>query len=159
LTPKMSSAQFQKASRPDTVKLPFMLDFYPLQDAKMTEISQFFQNLKQGKLTTTRCKKCSQLLWPPRIVCPNCFSNEFEWVDLGTEGKLYAFTEVRIGAPLGFVQDAPFCVGLVKIGGLTISSRIDDIKYDELKIGEKLQLKIVELPDGRVFFRFGKSKE
>jgi uncharacterized OB-fold protein len=153
----MGNVEFDKIKRLETIKLPFMLDFYPLEDAKTTEISQFFQNLKQGKLTTTKCKKCAQLLWPPRIVCPNCFSNEFEWVDLGTEGELYAFTEVRIGASLGFVQDVPFCVGLVKIGGLTISSRIDNAKYDQLKIDDKLQLKIVELEDGRVFYRFKKT--
>lgn len=150
----MDTAVSEKICRPETIKLPFMLDFYPLEDAKTTEISQFFQNLKQGKLTTTKCKKCGQLLWPPRIVCPNCFSNEFDWIDLGKEGELYAYTDIRIGAPLGFVQDAPFTVGLVKISGLTISSRIDDAKYDQLKIGDTLQLKIVELGDGRVFYRF-----
>ena len=147
----------EKITYLDTIKLPYMLDFYPPEDPKQTQVSQFFQNLKQGRLTTTKCKKCSSLLWPPRIVCPNCFSNEFEWVDLGVEGELYAFTEVRIGAPLGFVQDVPFCVGLVKIGGLLISTRIDNAKYDELKIGDKLQLKIIELNDGRVFYRFSKS--
>jgi len=154
---KMGKVEFEKVKRPETIKLPYMLDFYPLEDSKTTQISQFFQNLKQGHLTTTKCKKCAQLLWPPRIVCPKCFSNEFEWVDLGKEGELYAFTEVRIGAPLGFVQDAPFCVGIVKIGGLLISSRIDNVKYDQLKIGDKLQLKIVELDDGRVFYRFKKA--
>jgi len=152
----MGKVEFDKIKRPETIKLPFMLDFYPLEDSKTTEISQFFQNLKQGKLTTTKCKKCAQLLWPPRIVCPNCLSNEFEWVDLGSEGELYAFTEVRIGAPLGFVQDMPFCVGIVKVGGILISTRIDNAKYDQLKIGDKLQLKIVELEDGRVFYRFRK---
>jgi uncharacterized OB-fold protein len=82
-----------------------------------------------------------------------------EWVDLGIEGELYAFTEVRVGAPLGFVQDVPFCVGLVKIGGLLISSRIDNAKYDQLKIGDKVWLKVVELEDGRVFYRFARPKE
>ena len=151
--------EHEKVSCPDTIKLPYMLDFYPLEDPKQTQVSQFFQNMRQGKLTTTKCKKCGNLLWPPRIVCPNCFGNEFEWVDLGVEGELYAFTEVRIGAPLGFVQDVPFNVGLVKIGGLLISTRIDNAKYDELKIGDKLRLKIVELPDGRVFYRFAKPKQ
>jgi uncharacterized OB-fold protein len=153
---EMGRVEFDKVERPETIKLPFMLDFYPLEDAKVTGISQFFQNLKQGRLTTTKCKKCDQLLWPPRIVCPNCLSNEFEWVDLGNVGELHAFTEVRIGAPLGFVQDVPFCVGLVRIGGLLVSSRIDNAKYDQLRIGDKLQLKIVELEDARVFYRFKK---
>ena len=155
----MGKVEFEKIKRPETVKLPFMLDYYPLEDSRATQISQFFQNLKKGQLTTTKCKKCAQLLWPPRIVCPNCLSDELEWVDLGIEGELYAFTEVRVGAPLGFVQDIPFCVGLVKIGGLLISSRIDNAKYDQLKIGDKVWLKVVELEDGRVFYRFARPKE
>ena len=155
----MGKVEFEKIKRPETIKLPFMLDYYPLEDSKATQISQFFQNLKKGQLTTTKCKKCAQLLWPPRIVCPNCLSNELEWIDLGIEGALYAFTEVRVGAPLGFVQDIPFCVGLVKIGGLLISSRIDNAKYDQLKIGGKVWLKVVELEDGRVFYRFARPKE
>jgi uncharacterized OB-fold protein len=155
----MGKVEFEKIKRPETIKLPFMLDYYPLEDSKATQISQFFQNLKKGQLTTTKCKKCAQLLWPPRIVCPNCLSNELEWIDLGIEGELYAFTEVRVGAPLGFVQDVPFCVGLVKIGGLLISSRIDNAKYDQLKIGDKVWLKVVELEDGRVFYRFARPKE
>jgi hypothetical protein len=155
----MGKVEFEKIKRPETVKLPFMLDYYPLEDSKATQISPFFQNLKKGHLTTTKCKKCAQLLWPPRIVCSNCLSDELEWVDLGIEGELYAFTEVRVGAPLGFVQDIPFCVGLVKIGGLLISSRIDNAKYAQLKIGDKVWLKVVELEDGRVFYRFAKLKE
>ena len=75
------------------------------------------------------------------------------------EGELYAFTEVRAGAPLGFVQDLPLCVGLVRIGGLLLSSRIDNARFDELRIGDRVQLKIVELEDGRVFYRFAKPKE
>jgi uncharacterized OB-fold protein len=158
VTQETHNTQRDKVTRPDTIKLPFMLDFYPLEDVKATEISQFFQNLKQGKLTTTKCTECGKLRWPPRILCPHCYSNDLEWVDLGTEGELYAFTEVRIGAPLGMVQDAPFCVGLIKISGLTVSSRIDNAKYDQLHIGDKLKLKIVELADGRAFFRFTKPQ-
>ncbi len=152
----MGKIEFEKIKRPENIKLPYMLDFYPLEDEENTRISQFFKNLQQGHLTTTKCKECGKLLWPPRIVCSSCFSDKLEWIDLGSEGELYAFTEMRGGAPLGFVQDVPFCIGLVNISGLLISARIDDAKYDNLKIGEKLKLKIVELEDGRMFYRFSK---
>jgi len=152
----MEKTEFEKVKRIETIKLPTMLDFYPLEDEKNTRISNFFKNLKEGRLTTTKCKKCNELLWPPRIVCPNCHSDELEWVDLGNEGELYAFTEMRLGAPLGFVQDVPFCIGVVKIGKLLISARIDNVKYEDLKIGDKVRLKIIELEDGRVFYRFRK---
>ncbi len=152
----MSKPEFEKIKHIETVKLPFMLDFYPCEDEKYTRISQFFKNLKEGRLTTTKCKGCAKLLWPPRIVCPNCLSDKLEWVDVETKCELYAFTELRLGAPLGFAEDVPFCIGIVKIGGLLISARIDNVKYDELKIGDRLKLKVVELEDGRVFYRFKK---
>ena len=90
-------------------------------------------------------------------MCSDCRSNELEWVDLGNEGELYAFTEMRVGAPLGFVEDVPFCIGIVSVGGLLISARIDNVKYDELKVGDRLRLKIVALDDGRVFYRFARN--
>lgn len=150
----MRKVKFEKIKGVEEIKLPQMLDFYPLEDEDSTRISLFFKNLREGRLTTTKCKSCERLLWPPRIVCPECMSDELEWVDLGSKGELYAFTEMRLGAPLGFVEDVPFCIGIVKIGGLSISARIDDAKYEDLKIGDKVQLKIVELDDGRVFYRF-----
>lgn len=153
------SVKFEKIKRQNMIRLPYMLDFYPLQDQKFTRISEFFKNLKEGRLTTTKCNACGKLLWPPRIVCPECLSENLEWVDLGVEGELYAFTEMRLGAPLGFVEDVPFCIGLVKIGGLLISARIDDAKCEDLKIGDRVRLKIIELEDGRVFYRFHKVKE
>ncbi len=152
----MGDIAFEKITRPENIKLPYMLDFYPLEDEKNTRISQFFKSLKKGRLTTTQCENCGKLLWPPRIVCPNCLSDKLEWVDLGVEGELYAFTEMKAGAPLGFAQDVPFCISMVKIGSLLITARIDNAKYEDLKIGEKVKLKIVELEDGRVFYRFSK---
>jgi len=154
----MSEVKSEKIKRQETIKLPYMLDFFPLEDEKNTRISSFFKNLKQGRLTTTKCKECGKLLWPPRIICPECLSDKLGWINLGTEGELYSFTEVRLGAALGWVQDVPFCVGIVKIGGLLISTRIDDARYEDLKIGDRVQLKIVELDDGRVFYRFVPSK-
>ena len=152
----MGNIEFEKIKRPENIKLPYMLDFYPLEDEKNTQISQFFTNLRKGRLTTTKCKECSKSLWPPRIVCPHCLSDKLEWVDLGTEGELYAFTETRLGAPLGFVEDTPFCIGMIRVGGLLISARLDSAKFDDFQIGEKVGLKIVELEDGRVFYRFRK---
>lgn len=153
---RMGSVEFDKIKRAESIKLPYMLDFYPLEDEKSTRVSQFFKNLREGRLTSTKCTKCGKILWPPRIFCSNCLSSELEWIDLGAEGELYAFTEMKLGVPLGFAEDVPFCVGMVKIGGVLVSTRIDKAKYDELKIGEKLRLKIVELADGRVFYRFTK---
>ncbi|MEW6070429.1 MAG: Zn-ribbon domain-containing OB-fold protein [Candidatus Thermoplasmatota archaeon] len=138
------------------IPLPYMLDFYPLEDEKFTRIHQFFTNLKDGKFTTTKCKSCSAILWQPRIVCSECLSEDLEWIELPKEGELFAYTAMVLGAPLGMEKDIPFVIGIVKLNGidLKILSRIDDVKYEECFIGMKVELKTIKLEDGRVFYRF-----
>lgn len=134
----------------------FAFDFYPLEDADHTRIHPFFENLRQGRLTTTRCTGCGALHWQPRVVCPRCNGDALEWVDLPREGRLFAFTAVYAGAPLGMEADVPFVVAIVELDGapLKIVARVDGARYEDLRIGEPVALKVVPLTDGRVWFRF-----
>ena len=134
----------------------FAFDFYPLQSPEQTRIAPFFRHLREGRLTTTKCSKCGALHWQPRIVCPSCNSDALAWVDLPSEGTVFAFTAVYAGAPLGMEKDVPFVVGIVEFDGLTIKivTRIDDVRYEELSIGTPVRLKVLPLDDGRVWFRF-----
>lgn len=135
--------------------VPYLLDFYPLETEKFTRIHKFYENLKANKFTTTKCKSCNMLHWQPRIICPNCLGEDLDWIELPKKGVLYSYSAVVLGAPLGMEKDAPFVVGIVKLeNDLKIFSRIDDIKYDDCKVGMNVELKIITLPDGRVFFRF-----
>ena len=136
--------------------VPHMLDFCPLQDEKFTRIHTFYDNLKQGKLTTTKCQKCNTLLWQPRVVCPHCSSDEMEWVELPTTGKLFAFTAMLLGAPLGFEDQVPFPIGVVELDDVEIKilTRIDDASYEDLEFDIPMEMKVVTLEDGRVLYRF-----
>jgi len=143
---------------PKTVELPRLLDFYELQNQETTEIVEFYDNLRDGQLTTTQCEECGELHFPPRIVCPECRSEDLEYVDLPHEGELFAFSTVRAGAPMGMEDEVPFVTGIVDLGDVQLSARIDDAEYDDLAIGDPVELKIVEI-DGpvdheRVFYRF-----
>lgn len=146
------------AAQPPAKPGPYLLDFYPLQQEEHTRISPFFDALRDGRFTTTQCKACSALHWQPRVVCPECLSDQLAWVDLPKEGTLFAFTALEKGAPLGMEHDVPFCLGVVELDApgrqLRILSRLDDADYGDLRIGQRVRLKVLELPDGRVFYRF-----
>ncbi|HLF06979.1 MAG TPA: Zn-ribbon domain-containing OB-fold protein [Thermoplasmata archaeon] len=139
-------------------EVPLLLDPYPLQDPKFTRISKFFENLKRGVLSTTKCpsKACGALHWPPRVVCPKCDSDELEWVDLPSTGKIYASSGLVLGHPIGFENEGPFATAMVELdgAGLRIFSRVDGCAPGELKIGDAVRFKQLELSDGRVWFRF-----
>lgn len=148
----------ERVALPTTIELPRLLDFYELQTAEHTRIHEFYDNLREGVLSTTRCPECGERHYPPRVVCPECLNDELEYVTLPDEGELYAFTAVRGGAPLGMADDVPFTVGVVDLDGVRLSARIDGADVDDLEIGDEVALKVVEI-DGpadheRVFYRF-----
>ncbi len=148
----------ETVSIPSEIELPDLLDFYERQTSEHTQIHEFYENLDDGRLTTTRCLECGEIHYPPRIVCPECTSDDLEYVDLPHEGELYAFSESRGGTPLGYHDTSPFVVAIVDLGEIKLSARIDDARYDDLEIGDPVSLKIVDIDDGtereRVFYRF-----
>ncbi len=138
-----------------TIAMPYGFDFYALQDEEHTRLAAFFDHLREGRLTTTKCGKCGAVLWQPRLVCSHCNHDEMEWVDLPTEGTIFAHTAVMAGAPIGMEDEVPFVVAIVDLGdGHQLTARIDGATYEELSIGTKVKLKVIELDDGRVWFRF-----
>lgn len=143
---------------PEEVEFPRLLDFYELQDAEHTKIHEFYENLQDGRLTTTECNECGELHYPPRIVCPECLSDDLAYVDLPHEGEMHSFTEVRGTSAIGMNDETPFVVGVVDLGPVQLSARIDDASYEDLEIGDSVRLKVMDI-DGatdqdRVFYRF-----
>lgn len=137
-------------------KRPFLLDFFPLESSKDTRLSRFFDRLKEGRLATTRCAKDGELLWPPRTACPKCHGEELTWVDLPETGRIYAFSAVLAGAPLGMEDQVPFAVGLVDLDGapLRLFGRIEGPPWSELAIGQPVRVETFDVGDGRFFYRF-----
>jgi uncharacterized OB-fold protein len=154
-SPTGSEARREKPTAEPRTAGPFLLDFYPLEDARSTQLAPFYDALKTGRLTTTRCGK-DGLHWPPRLFCPTCHAGELEWVDLPKKGRLYAFSAVLAGAPLGMEAGMPFVVGLVDLDGspLRLFGRIEGTPWNECRIGQPVAVETYAIPDGRWFYRF-----
>ena len=158
--PPPTSAPERATEKPRTYeKRPFLLDFFPLESAKETRLSRFFDRLKEGRLSTTTCAKDGELHWPPRTACPKCHGEELAWVDLPETGRIYAFSAVLAGAPLGMEDEVPFAVGLVDLDGipLRIFGRIEGRPWTELAIGQTVRVETFDIGDGRFFYRFRSS--
>lgn len=135
---------------------PFLLDFFPLEGEKETRLARFFARLAEGRLSTTRCPTDHLLHWPPRTACPRCHTETLEWVDLPEEGRIYAFSAVLVGAPLGMESEVPFAVGLVDLDGapLRLFGRIEGRPWDALRVGDRVRTEPYPIGDGRWFYRF-----
>jgi uncharacterized OB-fold protein len=124
-----------------------VLDMWPLEAPELNRIYPFYDNLKQGRWTTTKCKKCGYVSYPPGIICPNCWSDELEWIDLPKTAKVVAVNEMAspalgfdaplINAWLGFDQSHPLKHLFVRI----INSKSGDVK-----IGDEVKFVTFEVP-------------
>ncbi|RLI84136.1 hypothetical protein DRP07_02005 [Archaeoglobales archaeon] len=138
---------------PDSIELPTILDPWDQQEPSgpdATGIYDFYKNLAKGELTTTKCKDCGKMNFPPGIICPNCLSDNLEWVRIPETGELYAFSVMALGVPMIIDTYAPFVVAIARFGeypddGVQISGIIFDSKYEELKIGDKVKWEVVEI--------------
>lgn len=137
-------------------RLPYLLDLYPVEAPTQTRLAPFFDALRQRRFTTTRCRRDGHVLWPPRVVCPVCHTADLDWVDLPTTGRIYAFSALLAGAPVGQETDLPRVVGLIELDGspLRLFGRILGIDWRECRVGLPVRFEPLTLPDGRAYYAF-----
>jgi len=123
-----------------------------------TKASDFVTFLEQGKVMTTRCRKCGASYFPPKMDCPRCLSSDVEWFEIKENGKLLTYTVVNYG-PTGFENDAPYILALAEFGdGLQVFGRLSrDISEGNIKVGMGLKVIPIKLADGRISYEFPKA--
>jgi uncharacterized OB-fold protein len=127
------------------------VDPFPLQSADFNKLHEFYAYLAVERLTTTRCRGCGRIDWPPRGFCPACASDAYEWVDLPHLGRVHAFTVQEAGVPAGFPR--PLVLAVVEVGGLRIFAPLLDVADPaRLALGMPVRftrIRVADEPGGR----------
>lgn len=120
----------------------------------VARIAKFWEGLKEGKLYTTKCKKCGKVFFPPSADCPDCMTSDMDWVELSGDAELVAFTEIHV-KPATFSQYPTYivAVGQLKEGPRALAW-LTGVKREDVKVGMKLKLKPVVYEEGRVAYEF-----
>ena len=129
-------------------KYSLVLDMWPLEAPELNRIHPFYDSMKEGRWTTTKCKQCGHVAYPPGVICPKCWSEDLEWVDLPKKGTVTGLTETMAGAPLGF--EPPLIVawlGFEESHPLKhLFARIINCEAGQLKVGDEVQFVTFEVP-------------
>lgn len=124
------------------------MDMWPLECPEFNRNYQFYDNLRAGRFTTTKCKKCGHIAFPPGVICPKCWAAELEWVDLPQKARVVTFTETLAGAPLGF--DCPLIIAWLDFGkGAPLKhllARIINSPEGKLKDGDEVKFVVFDVP-------------
>lgn len=122
---------------------------YPPRQSEFTR--DFWAALREGRWTTSRCKACARQTFPPKPVCPHCWSTEVEWSELGTRGTLYSWTRIH-AAPAVFAPQAPYAVGIVDLeDGIRLACRLVERDDVPLAVGQAVEMLVLQYRDGPLF--------
>jgi uncharacterized protein len=122
-----------------------------------TKVARFFDDMKNNKLTATRCTKCKTVFCPPRADCPKCMASNMEWLELSGKGKLVAFTVINVG-PESWTKYVPYVVGLIELEeGPKLMAAVRDVKQEEINIGMSVKAVFFENPEGHTYYGFTKA--
>ena len=116
------------------LKVPYRYSMGPVS-------SRFFIEIRDNqKILGIRCPQCDVVFVPPRATCGRCFSQLQEWVEVGNQGTLETYTQVRYSTPVQPAA-APFYYGIVKLVGADtgLAHMIGDLKGKEPRIGMRVQ--------------------
>lgn len=104
-------------------------------------IPKYWREIPQRyRLEASKCKKCGKIFFPPRLICSNCKSQEFESIRLKEEGKIITYTIIRV-PPKQFNAQAPYPVAIIELDdGVRVMGQITDAKPEEIEIGKKVRV-------------------
>ncbi len=151
----MAESQQNEEEKMSATGIPFLegkysptLDIWPIEAKEFNRLYQFYENLREGRFTTTRCRECGQVAYPPRVICPECYSEDLEWIELPRRGKVLVVVEKWGGVPLCF--EPPLIDAWIDLGEGSpvrhLLSRVINCSPGELKEGDEVQLAVFEVP-------------
>jgi uncharacterized OB-fold protein len=143
--------QSSSASPGAQARTPYLraVDPLPLESAEHNKLHAFYAHLAEGRLTTTRCRNCGRIDWPPRGFCPACASDAFDWQDLPQEGRVHGFSIQETGVPAGFPR--PLVFAMVEVSGLRIFAPLTGVlDPSRLQVGARVRLAPIRAADDPV---------
>ena len=104
------------------------------------KIEPFFDALKRGTLTATKCTKCGAVYFPPQADCSACRASQVEYVPLSTAAVLLAYTVINV-KPFSFAPYGDYVVAIGRLPeGLNVLAWMKGIEPSEIRVGMKLKL-------------------
>jgi uncharacterized OB-fold protein len=91
------------------------------------------------RLEAVRCKACSAVTFPSRLVCSKCGKKELEKTELSPKGKVVTSTVVHVG-PSDFLMETPYAMAVVETPeGARLMLQVADCEPSEVLPGMEVE--------------------
>jgi len=106
----------------------------------------FWEGVDRHELLIQHCMSCGRLRHPPRPMCPNCQSLEWDTVPSSGQGEVFSFIIPHY--PQVPMFEYPYVVAVVELEeGTRLITNVVDIDPHDVEIGMPVQVKFVAIDD------------
>lgn len=113
----------------------------------------FWKGLRDNTLLIQRCADCKQLRQPPRPMCPQCTSLEWDTMAASGRGTVHSYVMPQY-PPMPFME-YPYIVALVDLEeGVRLVSNLVDIAPDAVQVGMPVEVCYVTFDEDLVLHQF-----
>ena len=74
----------------------------------------FWDKTRKHELWIQKCVECDKAFFYPRMICPDCLSENLEWFKTSGKGFLYTYM-INHRPPPGFEDEAPYAIAIVQL--------------------------------------------
>ena len=92
-----------------------MVEFKKPMPSPDGDTKEFWDGTKKHELLLQKCSQCDSYRYPPRPICPKCFSPDFKWETVSGKGEVYSFTIVRIAVRPEWTFDIPYVLATINL--------------------------------------------
>ncbi len=120
-------------------------------ESQDTEFQAF---LSRGEVKLQRCRQCATVRHPPRWICAECLSEEYDWEEISGEAEVECFTwYLRPFDPR--CADVPYNVALVRLAeGPGLIANILDVELGGLSVGQRVRPAVTRIGPERWTLNF-----
>ena len=103
----------------------------------------WFEGARQHRLLIQRCKQCGTLRHPPRPMCSECRSYEWDVVDASGRGTVYSFVVNHYPQVPAF--DYPLAIGLIELEeGTRLVANVIGVERADVRVGMPVEVEWVD---------------
>ena len=107
----------------------------------------------EGKILIQRCKSCETLRHPPRPMCGQCQSLEWDSIESTLDGEIFSFTEMHYPKFPGY-QYPLICAVISLSEGTRIVANVVGCEPEDVKIGLKVKGKVEQIDEKTMLPQF-----
>lgn len=113
----------------------------PLPALDNEQTQPYWDHLKQHNFSLQKCQACGHIRFPVLSVCPDCLSDQAEWVPLSGRGKVWSWVKFFQLYHPGWENETPYNVVYVLLDeGIGIMSNLVNVDPDDIYMEMPVQV-------------------